>query len=99
MLHIYTSQPRLSASRPTLHQLSALVHEGITKSPQTKRSQNAQSNRQRLSRLDGTGDRATSQDDRGEKRQLDTVCSAAVDTVATKNVLWNIRRRIESRIR
>ena len=72
--------------------LHSSVHVRIAKGPETESRQNTQANGQRLSRLDGSRDRAAGKDNRGEESQFDTVSIAVVNTVAAEHVLL---RRLE----
>lgn len=57
-----------------------------TKSVQSKGSQQAQPNRQRLARLDGAGDRAASKNKRGKECELDAVSVAVLDAQAAEDI-------------
>lgn len=57
-----------------------------TESVQSERSQQAQSNRQRLARLDRTGNRASSKNNGGKECELDAVRVAVLDAQAAENV-------------
>ena len=71
------------------------VHVRIAKGPETESRQNAQTNRERLSRLDRSRNRATGKDDRCEESQLDAVSCAAVDAVASEHVLLLLSGKLE----
>jgi|SRR5690242_1953299 len=60
--------------------------ERSAKSVQPKRSQQAQSNGQRLARLDGAGNRAAGQNNRSKKSKLDAIWVAVLDAQAAENV-------------
>lgn len=64
-----------------------LVLPRHAKVEQAVRRQQAQTNGQRLGRLDGARDRRAGQDDRGQQRQLDAVRLPVLDAVAAEGVL------------
>jgi hypothetical protein len=57
------------------------------KSPQPIKRQNTQSSRERLLCPHRTGDRASSEDNRGQEREFDTVLGARADAQATEYIL------------
>lgn len=60
--------------------------ERSAKRIESKRSQQTQPNRQRLARLDGAGDRAASEHERGKKSKLNAVRVAVLDAQAAEYV-------------
>lgn len=76
-----SSAPSPSASNPRAAPL-----ERSTKRVQPKRSEQTQSNRQRLASLDGAGNRAAGEDDRSKQRELDAVWVAVLDAQAAEDV-------------